>query len=194
MQQRLHTGRLVLTPQSPYYSPDDLAGLIAMLREIGFIGDLLPDSQVGYLLGENFMQLVTFMGCSPFIRLEPGDPEQPFCHLIIDGPSVHPRLLQGKNTTPPRCAACRKRLVGWQATFEIWQQERPGWQATCPHCGHNQDPASYDFRQSAGCGRLFLSVENIFPQEAIPSPALINRLQEVTHNQTWHYFYLQDNS
>jgi hypothetical protein len=192
MPQPLHTGRLVLTPEDPYLKPEEPARIPALLREIGFIGDRLTDSDNRYLLGDSFMQLVTFMGCSPNIRLNPGEPGQPFCHLAIDGPSERPRLLQGRNTTPPRCAGCRKRLEGWQTIFETWQQETPGWQASCPHCGHFQDPATYDFRQSAGCGSLFLLVENIFPQEAIPSPALLHRLQAITDNRPWRYFYLQD--
>jgi hypothetical protein len=192
MGQPLHTGRLVLTPESPYQIPKDLAALIADLHEIGFISAPLVGSGERYLLGDNFMQLVTFMGCSPFIQLEPGAPEQPFCHFAIDGPSTRPRLLCGKNTTPPRCANCRKRLTEWHSTFEIWRQQAPGWQANCPHCGHAQDPATYDFRQSAGCGRLFLLLENIFPQEAIPAPALLDRLKTASGGHPWHYFYQQD--
>jgi hypothetical protein len=192
MQQPLHTGRLVLTPQDPYLRPEEPARILALLREIGFVGDRLSDGEDRYLMGDNFMQLVTFMGCSPYIRLTPDEPEQPFCHLVIDGPSERPRLLRGRNTSPPRCALCRKRLNDWQTTFEAWQQEAPRWQAPCPHCGHLQDPATYDFRQSAGCGSLFLYVENIFPQEAIPSPALLHQLKTTTDNQPWRYFYLQD--
>jgi hypothetical protein len=192
MPQPLHTGRLALTPENPYLRPEEPARILAQLREIGFIGDRLADSDNRYLLGDNFMQLVTFMGCSPNIELNPGEPGQPFCHLVIDGPSERPRLLRGRNTTPPRCAGCRKRLEDWQTIFETWRQEAPGWQAPCPHCGHLQDPATYDFRQSAGCGCLFLLVENIFPQEAIPSPALLHRLQATTDDRPWRYFYLQD--
>lgn len=187
----LHTGRLVLTPKDPYYSPDDLRKILRMLREIGFIGAPLDNSDRRHLLGDNFMRLVSFVGCSPHIRLEPTEPAQPFCHLIVDGPSEHPRLLYGKNTTAPRCGSCRRRLQEWLSSFATWHQEPDSWQVTCPHCGHNQDPATYDFRQSAGCGRLFLYIENIFPQEAIPAPTLLDLLQENT-GQAWCYFYQQD--
>jgi hypothetical protein len=196
MQRPLHTGRLVLTPEDPYLRPVEPARIAARLREVGFIGDRLADSDNRYLLGDNFMQLVTFMGCSPHIRLNPGDSAgdsgQPFCHLVIDGPSERPRLLRGRNTTAPRCARCRKRLDDWKNIFETWRLEAPGWQASCPHCGHLQDPATYDFRHSAGCGSLFLLVENIFPQEAIPSPKLLLQLQATSGNQPWLYFFVQE--
>lgn len=192
MQQPLHTGRLVLTPEDPYLLPSDLTAVLAVLREIDFIGGAIPGMPMRHLLGEQFMQLVTFMGCSPYIALEPGCDGQPFCHLSVAGPFERPRLLQGKNTTPPRCAACRKRLGEWRGTMDRWNEVRPGWLAPCPHCGHRQDPATYDWRQSAGCGRLFLCVENIFPQEAIPAPALLSKLAGVSDQRPWRYFYQQE--
>jgi hypothetical protein len=187
----LHTGRLVLTPQDPYLLPDEPEAILTGLHEIGFIDHAL-ETRPGYLLGERFMQLVTFMGCSPYIRLQPDDSEEPFCHLRLDGPYPRPRRLHGKNARPPRCEACRKRLSGWQASFESWKASTDHWKAKCPHCGYQQDPVTYDFRQSAGCGRLFLFVENIFPQEAIPSPALLDALKRVSKGNDWRYFYQQD--
>jgi DNA-directed RNA polymerase subunit RPC12/RpoP len=192
MKQPVHTGRLVLTPEDPYLLPQAPERILACLRKIGFIGGRMANCGNRYLMGNRFMQLVTFMGCSPYTRLEPGTPDQPFCHLVMDGPSEHPRLLRGRNTTPPRCAACRRRLEEWRTTYETWQRQAANRLAACPHCGHRQDPATYDFRQSGGCGRLFLSVENIFPQEAIPSPELMRHLREGSGNQAWRYFYLQD--
>ena len=191
MIQPLHTGRLVLTPQDPYRLPPDPEALVADLQQIGLISQPLEPGP-GYLLGDNFMQLVTFMGCSPYIRLEPDESGEPFCHLLLDGPHARPRLLTGKNTQPPRCASCRKRLNDWQRSFASWQAQGDGWQAACPHCGHRQDPATYDFRQTAGCGRLLLFLENIFPQEAIPSPRLLKTLESRTENRPWIYFYQQD--
>jgi hypothetical protein len=191
MSQPLHTGRLVLAPADPYVLPQDPEALLAALREIGFI-DRAMNNAPGYLLGERFMQLVTFMGCSPFIRLQPDAPGEPFCHLRLEGPYPRPKLLWGKNTQPPRCQACRKRLNHWRASFATREQSTNGWQACCPHCGHHQDPVTYDFRQSAGCARLFLLVENIFPQEAIPSPALFEALKRTGNGDAWHHFYLQD--
>jgi DNA-directed RNA polymerase subunit RPC12/RpoP len=186
-----HTGRLVLAPVDPYLLPEEPQDLLRGLREIGFIDQALNNAP-GYLLGEHFMQLVTFMGCSPSIKLEPPSPGESFCHLRLDGPYPRPKLMYGKNTQPPRCQSCRKRLNDWRASFATWEESTHGSQTSCPHCGHNQDPMTYDFRQSAGCARLFLLVENIFPQEAIPSPALLTTLKRVTNGADWHHFYQQD--
>jgi hypothetical protein len=88
--------------------------------------------------------------------------------------------------------ACRKRLNDWQTSFKSWQGSTDNSMARCPHCGYQQDPVTYDFRQSAGCGRLFLFVENIFPQEAIPSPALLEALKRASNGEAWRYFYHQN--
>jgi hypothetical protein len=191
MNQPLHTGRLVLTPQDPYLLPDEPETILSQLHEIGFIEHAL-ENMPGYLLGERFMQLVTFMGCSPYIRLQPDESDEPFCHLRLDGPYPRPILLHGKNTQPPRCKACRKRLSDWQANFKSWKSSTDNYKARCPYCGYQQDPVTYDFRQSAGCGRLFLFVENIFPQEAIPSPALLEALKRASKSEAWRYFYYQN--
>ena len=192
MHKPLHTGRLALTPIDPYAAPEDIPAMIRRLQRIGFIDEPLIESEDRYVLGTHFMQLVTFMGCSPFIRLEPGETGEPFCHLVVDGPSAQPRLLAGKNTRPPRCAAYRRRLDDWRAGFEPGSSSVAGRETRCPHCGHLQDPATYDFRQTAGCGRFFLLLENIFPQEAVPSPTLLDTLSDAAGSTPWHFFYQQE--
>ncbi|MET0071266.1 MAG: hypothetical protein ABW096_14610 [Candidatus Thiodiazotropha sp.] len=191
MSEPLHTGRLVLTPEDPYLVPDDLQALLTELADIGFIEGALQNDP-GYLLGHRFLQLVSFMGCSPHIKLHPDGDGEPFCHLRLNGPHPGPILISGRNTQSPRCGGCRKRLNDWQACFDARRKSAHDRLASCPHCGHLQDPVSYDFRQSAGCGRLFLVVENIFPQEAIPSPALLDALKRACDGEVWRYFYQQD--
>ena len=190
----IHTGRLVFTPADPHHLPSDIPAIIERLRHIEFCAE--PISGMNghhYLLGPRFMQLVSFMGCSPFIQLQPTVDDQPFCHLIIDGPHPHPVFLRGRNTSPPSCEKCRKRIPDWQSLIEAWREQPKSFLATCPHCGHRQNPLRFNWRQSAGCGRLFLFVENIFPNEAIPSPELLKALEEGKQDcEPWSYFYIQD--
>jgi hypothetical protein len=191
MNQPLHTGRLILSPEDPYFVPLQPDAILNRLEKIDLIGRPLENGE-GFLLGDAFMQLVTFMGCSPAIRLEPSDSGEAFCHLLSKGPYPKPRLIEGKNTQPPRCTACRKRIEDWSTLLQDWSEKEAGWTFNCPHCDDPQDPARLDFRQSAGCGRFFLLIENIFPQEAIPSPNLLNTLQQESEDQPWRYFYQQE--
>jgi hypothetical protein len=190
----MHTGRLVLTPKDPFYLPENLDRIIQRLRDIQFCADRIEGLEGRhYLLGDRFMQLVAFMGCSPFINLEPTYDDQPFCHLFIQGPYAQPMFMRGRNTGAPRCESCRKRIPDWDSLLQQWQADPENFRAACPHCGHSQSPAGYNWRQSAGSGRLFLCVENIFPSEAIPSPELLKTL-ETGENMclAWSYFYIQD--
>jgi hypothetical protein len=95
MNHTTHTGRLVLTPQDPYLLPDQPESILDALHEIGFIGEALKEPP-GYLPGERFMQLVSFMGCSPYIRLQPDGSGEPFCHLRLEGPHPRPILLHDR--------------------------------------------------------------------------------------------------
>jgi len=188
----MHTGRLVLTPSDPFYCPRDALALEQRLREVGFIGAGLTDREGAYLLGDDFLQLVSFLGCSPHIELGPNPDGRPFCHLQINPPTPEPVFLYGRNTSPPRCQACRRRIPEWRPIMQQWQADPRGFLATCPHCGHRQNPASYDWRHGAGCARQVLFVENIFPNEAIPSPRLLQALQDPDQEVAWGYFYIQD--
>ena len=190
----MHTGRLILTPQDPFYLPDSIEKILEQLRSIQFCSGAVEglDGQ-HYLLGERFMQLVSFMGCSPFIQLEPSQDGQPFCHLIVDGPYPHPVFMQGRNTSSPRCESCRRRIPHWETKIEQWKVAAETFRASCPHCGHQQNPSTYNWRQSAGSGRLFLFIENIFPNEAIPSPELLSTLASSdTKEIPWSFFYIQN--
>jgi thiol-disulfide isomerase/thioredoxin len=190
----MHTGRLVLAPKDPYHEPERIDLILEALRGLGLIDQPLPSqSGLRFRLGERFMQLVTFMGCSPYIRLEPSSENQSFNYLWIDENHSRPIFLQGRNTTPPRCGNCRKRIPGWEKLMQEWAVNSLSYQAACPHCGQLQNPAYYDWRQTAGIGRCFVMLENIFPQEAIPSNELLSCLREIDpDNKTWHYFYQQD--
>jgi DNA-directed RNA polymerase subunit RPC12/RpoP len=190
----IHTGRLVFTPADPLYLPQDISSIIERLQNIQFCSTPVPGMNgQHYLLGNRFTQLVSFMGCAPFIQLEPTYEDQPFCHLVVDGPYAQPIFLAGRNTTAPSCARCRKRIPAWRSLIEQWLEQPESYRARCPHCGHAQNPASYNWRQSAGSGRLFLWVENIFPNEAIPSPELLQALEESGPKPVpWSYFYIQD--
>ena len=78
---------LVLHSSDPAYAPASLTELEQALRQAGLIGNLWgEEAQHRYLIGERFLQLVSFLGCAPAIELQPpatGVGE--FCHVGING-------------------------------------------------------------------------------------------------------------
>ena len=76
--------------------------------------------------------------------------------------------------------------------MDAWSDAPLNHLASCPHCGQRENPATYNWRQSGGVGRLFVMVENIFPQEAIPSDELLSVLRGDESGMPWSFFYIQD--
>ena len=185
------TGRLVLAPLSPLDAPP-MAPLLDYLTSSGFIGAALPGEHPGeYFIGERFLQQITFMGCSPHIELEPPADGSSFCHIRLNDALNQPVLLHGRNTQPPRCGSCRKRLPNWKDSLQEWVGSPTQSQIECPHCGEIQSAIDLGWRQSAGSGRLFLYVEDVFPGEAVPVSGFLKALEKTTGCR-WHYFYIQD--
>lgn len=181
----MSTGKLLF--RAPLGGDPPLATAVeARLRGIGLIGDSYRQREQTYLVGEHFLQLVSFVGCSPFLRLEPAaEDDDCFCHVRFLGPFAQPRLLYGRNTRPPRCPRCGKRIEQWQADLNSASQ-----QITCRHCGEKPALRALDWRRNAGLGRFFVQISEVFPGEAVPLPALMDALRDT--GDRWDYFYIQD--
>jgi DNA-directed RNA polymerase subunit RPC12/RpoP len=185
------TGRLVFAPV-PADSLPDRARVVAYLQEKGIVGaPLKPAGDEAFLIGDGFLQQITFMGCSPHIELEPPADGGSFCHVRLTGPLPAPVLLHGVNTQPPRCAHCRKRLPDWRERLREWSQAPQKAHIVCPHCGREQNATTLGWRQSAGAGRLFIQVEDVFPGEAVPVSGFLLGLEKAT-GCAWQYFYIRD--
>lgn len=188
VQRASHTGRLVLAPQDPHlaFTPDQLIG---PLLEEGLIGAALNRHPHAFAVGMHFLSLVAFNGCAVRIRdgAQGGDA---FCHVVIESPSKRIRAWLGRNTRAPRCGSCRTRLADWRERMHHWvRTPRSG--LACPSCGEIRPPWLWDWKQQAGFGRSRLWIEEVFPGEALPSHALIERLTRAT-GAGWRYFYMQD--
>lgn len=197
---------LILTPEFSNYIVINLLDVLAYLRHSRFIGMPLEkevttrlcsnaaiselDSN-SFLVGEAFLQLITFMGCSPNIELTPPSCGGPFCYIRIEGPWIEPRLLYGDKTQAPRCSTCRNRIITWRESLPLWLAQPQNLVAECQRCGHTQRPLDLSWRKDAGFGRLFVIVENVFPGEAIPVPKFLLELERTT-GTFWKYFYAQN--
>jgi len=185
------TGCLVLAP-APTGEPPERAVLLDHLRDIGFIGESFTRGQEqGFLIGDRFLQLITFMGCSPHIELTPPEDGGSFCHVRLLGPEAEALLLIGRNAQAPRCGECRGRIEDWREQSEAWRQQPSLNQVSCPRCGALQRPVDLDWRRQAGAARLLLEVVDVFPGEAVPVPGLLRGLEGLGAGP-WRYFYYLD--
>jgi hypothetical protein len=182
-------GHLVLRA-GPEGQVPTLDAAIETLEEIGLIGAPYRKEENRFLAGDRFLQLITFLGCSPYLQLEPppGGGNN-FCHVHLLGPSERPGFIYGSNTRPPRCPDCGQPFTEWRTTVEHYRKCEDT-SPICTGCGRRQNPMVWNWRRYAGFSRSFIDIPEVFPGEAVPVPALITALQG--DGATWDYFYVQD--
>lgn len=177
---------LVLHPldcnERPY-----LKSLTDALKQLKFIDAPLNDEPDTYLVGDNFLQLIIFLGCSPSVELAPSEEGKSFCHVSFIQPENTPQLITSKHTNNPRCPSCRKEMGDTANTIEQWQQDE-SIQWSCPDCDFSGETKDLNWRHSAGVVSFFIEVNNIFPNEAVPSDELMSALKKAS-NSEWGYFY-----
>lgn len=172
---------LVIHPDDPNWFPDDLNETTKSLSNLGLIADKIPDKDQSYFVGDNFLELIAFMGCSPNINLTPQDDTDKFCFIKLRT-KQEITALTSQHTHPPHCPHCKK-------PEKDWLNIMTGTTLACSTCGQITAPWNYNWRKSAGFGRFFIEVTEIYPREAIPQPTLLSLLEQ--HNNTsWTYFYL----
>ena len=176
-------GILILHPENRHSHPD-VRQVARLLQHNGLMGCAIDGIPGSYFAGEQFLQLITFMGCSPHIRFEPEDElDRGFCYITLTTCDT-PQIRISEHARPPRCCTCNK-PVGkrWQTAVTQGQL------ITCPHCHQQQTPEQLGWRNDAGMGRFFIEIHNIFPGEAQPVPALLQQLSGID-TSPWRYFYL----
>jgi hypothetical protein len=192
--------KLILLPDGALVGVDDCRALAACLQGIGLIGEpRTSGSGLFYPAGEQFLQLVSFLGCSPAIELEPpGDgasleqamASDRFCHVVLDcEPTV--RFRADPHTRPPRCPQCGHPETDWQAHIRRWQDEPAKSHWSCAACGHRGELTDWVFRKTAGFGRVFVEIRGIYPAEAVPGEALLAALSALTGG-AWRYMYIKE--
>lgn len=183
---------LYLCPKDIQSTPAQLPELIEALQQAGFIAEPMEIAgETHYQPGEEFLTLVTFLGCSPVISLgEPGKTGDEFCHIAIDGPFEQPRFVGGDNLKIPRCPGCGHRFDDWHALVGQWQEHPEAAQFDCPECQRTLSATQLRWRKCAGFGRFFIKIWGIFESEAVPNPNLLSILQKSTGSE-WHHFYIR---
>lgn len=165
------------------------AVLTGVLQAQGVIGDELePDY---YKIGEQFLSLICFLGCSPFIELEP-QKDKPFCYVQVPDAAAQPLFMAGRNVKVPRCPACKtpykelvEQLLAVTAVGDDVLAER-----TCRECGTAFLPAERNWRKSAVFARTRIVIGNIHESEAVPDAALMQALAAASGVE-WQYAYLR---
>ena len=190
--QQIH--KLVLHPLDADFALTSWDGLIARLREVAFLGEQLDKpinekQQNRFLVGERFIQYITFMGCSPAVELSPPtDGSLDFCHIHFSAITPESRFRSASQNVFARCPQCRKRISNWEEAVSLWSKDSSAVNFNCDKCAEPVSLHQLGWRHTAGFARLFIDVYSIYPQEGIPTDPFLSLLEAQTGAQ-WDYFF-----
>ena len=171
---------LVISPTNPNWIPDNPEALINALQKAGLAGEFLKKDENSFLVGEKFLDHISFMGCSPNIKLENENNDGKFTFIRITTTETI-TALTGKHSFAPHCPHCKKSEKNWR---ELLKDN----QLICSHCQTNSNAWQYNWRKSAGFGKCFIEITDIYPKEAVPQPSLLDSLEK-SFQVPWGYFF-----
>ncbi len=163
------------------------------LQEVEFIGDILSnDSSVNnsnrYVVGEDFLSLICFMGCSPNIEIEPQE-DSPFCYVEIPKKTDKIGFIAGDNVKRVNCPCCKKPQPELAKKLLNSKAEDLFLQA-CTECNREIDPLAINWRKSAFIAQAWVLLGNIYESEAIPDEKLLSALEQASACE-WKYAYVR---
>ncbi len=184
-------------PCSREVSPEDKKQIIAGLKEEGFLGEFFSvgydgqEEQTGYLIGDNFLKLITFLGCSLHLAVtipENSSDWKHFCHIEIQQ-YPQPRFFKGLNIPKCSCPQCKSRIVKSLPEMDQWQ---PGsLQIVCPKCQQTSLVEELNWCHSAAFSSLIIIIHSVYPSEAIPTEKIMKILNATYLDEKWDYFYYE---
>jgi hypothetical protein len=186
--QQIH--KLVLHPRHANFALTSWDELIARLREVEFLDNPLnKEHQNRFLVGERFLQYITFMGCSPAVELSPPtDGSLDFCHIHFSEIYPEPHFRSASQNVFARCPQCRKRISIWEQAVSLWSKDPFAVNINCDKCAEQVSLYQLGWRHTAGFARMFIDISSIYPQEGIPTDQFLSLLETQTGAQ-WDYFF-----
>lgn len=186
--------KLVIYPVETNYAPDDIQVLVQALAEIEFIGEqFIPpgqdqDNQLRYLVGQQFLKYMTFLGCSPAIEIEPQENgSEDFCHIVISPVNEKMQFCADAAGKGPRCPHCRHEEKDWQYLVSKYH-ENISTEYRCPECQQVTPLLKMNWRKSAVAARVFIDIYSVFPHEAVLADKVLQQLEQKS-GVAWRYFY-----
>lgn len=173
--------RLIFHPQDPEQFVDSTT-LTTGLIDIGFIEEEAYQNN-HYLAGDRFLNLLTFLGCSPNITLTPANGES-HCHIAILESSEASRCVGFTRTANPKCPHCTRRINNWK--IENW--ENGNTDCLCDKCQTSTPYANLNWKHECGFARGGFVISQIYPHEAVPTEQLLSALENTTA-YPWLYSY-----
>lgn len=174
-----------------YLYPEDSSLLVdkhdleSVLSDIEFIGR--KQTKHRFEVGNQFLSLMCFMGCSPNIELEPQD-DKPYCYIEIET-MQKAQFVSGKNRRKVICPECKTTLKNIRHI--LLEEDDAKNEYACPKCQkHTFNLNKINWRKSAFVASSWIIVGNIYESEAVPDDKLLASLKKSTGVE-WKYAYIR---
>lgn len=159
--------------------------LITFAAQQGLIGQ--QEEAYRFQVGEQFLSLLCFMGCSPAIELYPQANNQAYCYIEIpafNGTSNKRALISDK-VKVPRCQNCKAPQDQLVEKLRYSAIEK----YTCSQCQNDLIPAQLNWRKTAIFSPYRIIIQNIYEAEALPDGNFLTKLEK-TFPANWRYAYI----
>jgi hypothetical protein len=176
--------RLIFFPTDSAQAIDSKLTTQALIDAECIIAQAFPDNH--YLPGERFLNLLTFLGCSPNINLQPTEGES-HCFISILEASSETRYLGSTQSVNPKCPNCKKRIADWKTNH--WQKADE--LCLCDKCQIKTGYSKLNWKLECGFGRCGFEIHHIYPHEAVPTDLLLTILQTFSGFE-WNYAYVNN--
>ena len=172
---------LFLCPIKHEYTTENQSELISRLKNIGLLDEAIKDRKNAYLTGDRFLNHVAYMGCAPAIQFEPADDNSDYCHINLHFYDSARLIYNKARCRAPHCPRCHKPV-------DDWREQLSAAEIYCQQCQSHSPVDTIEWKKTAGYARLFIEITDVYPKEAIPQTALLERLSTLSNTQ-WRYFY-----
>jgi len=149
-----------------------------------------------YFAGSNYLQHISFLGCSPYLNFEPKnkftltDVKQTIADLNYIEFVLNSNNYLFNNINfgvKAICPKCKKRITQWQEIITAWQENLDS-TAPCPQCQQTISILNINWKKTAGFYKSAIIFHGIQAELALPSDNFLLQLEKTT-DQKWLYFY-----
>lgn len=172
---------LIVHPTDPAWAPTNHGAFIKLLAGLKLLA--LPQQPSGdrYPMGDDFAQLISFIGCSPTLFQQSSENKSaPLFDLLVPPAAETPRWLCGPDAPAPRCPTCRQPGANLDAALA------GNW--TCAKCNTSHPARDWRWPSRSGLARAHISICGIVEGTALPSDRLLSGLLQAT-SVSWRHCY-----